>query len=93
VREGASTLLIESRGAREDERDKATILDVLRHTEEAAGLNYSWHPKTEPLLWLADGICGAVREHLLQTTHAHYFERLQADGVFSNIRYLSSSST
>ncbi len=86
--DGATELMIESRGTREDARDRATILDSLRDLGAPGALGYSWHPKTEPLLWLADAVCGAVREYLLQTAEMTYFEQLQANGTLGELIYI-----
>lgn len=85
VREGASDIVIESRGRIEDARDRSVILDA------GAGLRYDWRTKREPLLWLADGVCGAVREHLVGSHDAPYFGRLVANGVLASLVYTCSS--
>lgn len=87
--DGAAKLLIESRGADQDTRDRSVILDVLKAGDRAGALEYDWKPKGEPILWLADGVCGAVREHLLQTLGTIYYERLIDAGVLSEPIYVS----
>jgi hypothetical protein len=89
--DGATELIIESRGPQEDTRDRGVILDVLHNRGESGSLSYDWKGKTEELLWLADGVCGAVREHLLQTEHAKYYDRLTNEGVLNGLRYLSEA--
>lgn len=63
--EGCSDLLIESRSSIGDGRDAAVILDTLRVAGAAGSLSYEWRTKDEPLIWIADAVGGAVREHLL----------------------------
>jgi hypothetical protein len=58
--DGADELIIESRTANDDRRDQVIILDTLRELGHVGGIRYEWRPKTEQLLWVADGICGAV---------------------------------
>ncbi len=62
--EGVGHLIIESRGAREDGRDRAVLLDTFR---DAGGVpfTYDWRTKAEPVLWIADAIGGACREFLI----------------------------
>jgi hypothetical protein len=90
VQDGASLLLIESRGEVEDRRDRAVILDTLNDLGSAGQLRYEWRTKSESLLWLADGICGAVRQHLLRTGDAT-FQDLRKAGVIDELIYISSS--
>lgn len=82
--EGATELVIESRRPKDDERDRSTILDVARALDLV--LTYRWEAKEERLLWLADAVCGAVKEYLLGEDAAPY-ELLHASGVLSEIRY------
>ena len=89
LHDGVTELYIESRGFREDERDKATILDTLNDLDSSGSLTYGWHGKGEPLLWLADAICGVVREYLLDTKDAGYFDRLQKTGVIKEPIYIN----
>jgi hypothetical protein len=91
VRDGASLLLIESRGDLEDRRDRAVILDALNALQRPGELAYQWRDKSESLLWLADGICGAVRQHLLQIDDGP-LEVLRATGVVDDLDYISSPS-
>lgn len=63
--EGASTLYIESRGRTLDNRDKQTVKS--HALERGNTLDVHWRNKNEPLLWLADSLAGATREHL--TSH------------------------
>jgi len=86
--DGASTLLIESRGAVEDGRDRAVILDTLNALNRSGELHYEWRTKAESLLWLADCICGTVREHLLGIDDRP-FEQLRAAGVIDQLIYIS----
>jgi hypothetical protein len=89
LHDGASTLLIESRGDAEDRRDRAVILDALNTLDRSGELRYEWRTKAEPLLWLADCICGAVREHLLQIDDQP-FQELHSAGVIDQLIYISS---
>ena len=77
-REGVSQLMLESRGSRADARDRGVILDVLRTTDWE--LRYEWAAKSEPLLWIADALGGAVREHLMNTDQS-WFDRLRSVGA------------
>lgn len=70
--EGCSEMLIESRSNAGDGRDRAVILDQLRLQETPGRLAYDWRPKQEPLIWIADAVGGAVREHLLGTEAARF---------------------
>jgi len=55
-------------------------------------MNYAWRPKgTDRLLWLADGVCGAVSGFLLGDQEASYYEKLQAARVISVPVYLDES--
>ena len=91
LHDGVTELRIESRGIQEDERDKATILDVLNSIGSSGSLTYRWYEKGEPLLWLADAICGAMGEYLLSTEDTGYFDRLQKTGVIKEPIYINSN--
>lgn len=89
VHDGASLLLIESRGEIEDRRDRGVILDTLNALERPGELAYEWRDKSEALLWLADGICGAVRQHLLQIDDSP-LNALRDASVIGQLDYISS---
>lgn len=84
VSEGASELIIESRSAREDQRDRRSVLEGLRSVP--GDLSYRWDDKTEPLLWVADAVCGAVKEFLLDDEVTH-LKRLERRRVVGEIHY------
>ena len=90
VDDGASLLLIESRGSVEDRRDRGVILDTLNALGRSGELRYEWRDKSEALLWLADGICGAVRQHLLKTDD-WAFDALHEAGVVDRLHYITSA--
>lgn len=92
IAEGTTELIIESRDATSDRRDQGVILDTLQSLDAPGALTYSWRPKPEPFLWLADGVCGAVREFLLDTDDAHYYHRLRGDGVIDEPIYINEQS-
>lgn len=84
VAEGAEELIIESRSAREDLRDRQSMIEALHGSTSA--LRYRWATKEEPLLWIADAVCGVVKEYLLAENQVP-FERLRAAKVFDELRY------
>ncbi len=86
VAEGADELIIESRSNREDQRDRESVIEALHRTDP--GILYRWENKTEPLLWVADALCGMVKEYVLGEDTAT-FERLQATNVVDQLRYRS----
>ncbi len=82
--EGAREIVIESRSRREDARDRETLIEATRGL--AGTLTYRWETKAEPILWIADAVCGVVKEYLLgDDTTA--FERLQAGAVIKQILF------
>lgn len=81
LEEGCSDLLIESRDEAGDGRDRAAILDLLRRENRPGELNYSWVTKTESLVWVADAIGGAVREHLTGSEPEWYEPVASASGL------------
>ena len=87
LNDGASRLLIESRGPVEDRRDQKVILDTLNANNRPSAIAYEWRNKGEKLLWLADGICGAVRGYLLQTDDTAFVD-LQRAGVIDALVYV-----
>ena len=87
VIDGVDELVIESRTANDDRRDQITILDTLHELHQPA-LRYEWRAKEERLLWIADGICGAVRQHLLAEDDTP-LNRLQAAGNVGELIYLT----
>lgn len=82
--EGATELIIESRSEPEDGRDRQHLIDIMRDLDD--GPTYRWEPKQERLLWIADAICGAIKEYLLEEATAP-FVRLHAAGVLGELRY------
>jgi hypothetical protein len=79
-------LIIESRAAAQDGRDKHTILEILRRTETTSALSYEWRGKGEPLLWIADAIAGSVRDHLLGETDI-WLDALRRSKTVGELRY------
>ena len=86
VADGVEHLVIESQGAREDGRDRASLLDAFNRSG-GVPFTYDWRTKAEPLLWVADAIGGACREHLIGRNSQPY-ERLQAMGAIDGITYV-----
>ena len=84
VIEGATELIIESRSEREDARDRQNMVEIVRDLDTS--LVYRWEPKAEPLLWVADAICGVMKEYLLGEDTTSY-ERLRNGGVIGDPRY------
>lgn len=83
--EGVGHLVIESQGPRGDGRDRAVLLDTFRATG-GVPFTYDWRTKAEPVLWLADAIGGACREHLIGHDSA-YFDRLRQVGALPELIY------
>lgn len=84
IAEGARELIIESRATHEDGRDRGALIEIVR--QSGAALAYRWEDKREPLLWLADAVCGVVKEYLLSEDTAA-FDRLRAAKVLGDLRY------
>lgn len=84
VLDGATELIIESRSAREDTRDRRNMIEIVR--DLGTPLAYRWEPKAEPLLWVADAICGVMKEYLLGEDTAPY-ELLRDGGVLGGPLY------
>lgn len=61
---GCAELTLESRGPADDQRDRQ-LLQTLRRARHPAGairLHHEAGPR-QPLLWIADAVCGAVRRN------------------------------
>lgn len=84
---GVGHLIIESRGQREDGRDRATILDCFRN-QTAPAFTYDWRTKAESSLWYPDALAGVAREHLTEGLSAD-FNRLHSKLVITDIRHVS----
>ena len=78
VADGADGLIIESRSDCEDQRDRQWVIEALRTTEGL--VRYWWDAKSEPLLWIADAVCGVAKEYVLGEK-ASSMKRLQAAKV------------
>ncbi len=91
VRDGAEELIIESRDKISDRRDRKVVLDLLRELAAPGAISYSHAPKTEPLLWPADAVCGAVRAFLIGDD-TRYYEQLRHIGVISEPIYLNENA-
>lgn len=76
--DGVSHLIIESGDEATDQRDRRTLL------REFAGsvvpFSYDWRSKSEPLLWIADAVCGIASDFLLDGS-SESFDRLAAAGI------------
>jgi len=57
ISDGAKELIIESRSAREDQRDRQSVIEAIHRAGRA--IPYRWETKTEPLLWVADASVGS----------------------------------
>jgi hypothetical protein len=88
VADGCERLVIESRSEAQDGRDRAQILDTLRGLPGSPVLAYEWRGKDEPSLWIADTICGVVREHLERTTDLWYERVCASTGLVLSYRAL-----
>lgn len=86
--DGVDDLIIESRSAREDDRDRAIILDVLKDVGLSGALKYGWSGKDEPTIGLADAVCGAVGAYLVGN-NTRWFDALQEGGVIGELVYIS----
>lgn len=85
VDEGIDRLVIESQGELGDGRDRASLLDTFRE-QGGVPFSYDWRTKSEPLLWIADAVGGACREHLIGQ-NSDYFERLRSMGAMTALTY------
>ena len=58
------------------------MLCQLSYHRESGGVpfHYEWRSKSEPLLWIADAIAGAVGEHVVGKDSS-WFERLEEGKV------------
>ena len=84
--DGVRHVVIESRGSREDGRDRATILNCFRE-RSVATLSYDWRTKVEPLLWYPDAMAGVVREQIINGRSTR-FDYLQRTRTVTDVRYL-----
>lgn len=84
VAEGISHLVIESRGSREDGRDRGVILDSFHATD--VPFTYDWRTKAEPLLWMADAAAGSCRQ-LIEGGDSNSYDRLVNERVLDGILY------
>ena len=76
---GVTHLIIEGGEATVNQSDSGVLLDFFR-SEDGQGFAYDWRSKREPLLWIADAVCGIVGDHLIGKRH-HGFERLSDLGA------------
>lgn len=65
-------------------RDRRNLVEIARDLPDP--LRYRWEPKTEPLLWIADAICGAVKQYVLGEDPQPY-DRLCSKGVIGELRH------
>lgn len=76
---GVTHLIIEAGEMSVNQSDSGVLLDFFRNREEPA-FAYDWRSKREPLLWIADAICGIAGDHLTGKRHRS-FERLNDCGA------------
>ena len=85
--EGVGHVVIESRGPREDGRDRATILNCFRELIVPT-FSYDWRTKAESLLWYPDALAGVAREQLTEGQSAG-FSLLQDTLTVTDVCYMS----
>jgi hypothetical protein len=74
--DGCDRMLIESRAPAQNGREQQVILDLLRRLDAVGSLAYGWRGKSEPLLWLADALAGAVKDHVTHGADDRWFATL-----------------
>lgn len=89
--DGIDHLIIESRGTKGDDRDRAVVLDRLRGLA-SCGFSYQWSPKKEPLLWYADALAGASRDAVGNGACAPIAE-LQSDLITPRVEWIEPAQT
>ncbi len=91
VNDGIDNLVIESRGTKSDERDRAVILDRLRGLASCE-FSYRWSSKNEPLLWYADALAGASRDAVDDGACTPIAE-LQSDHITPTVEWIAPART
>ncbi|WP_420622413.1 hypothetical protein [Candidatus Poriferisodalis sp.] len=91
VNDGIDDLIIESRGTKSDERDRAVILDRLRGLPSCE-FSYRWSSKREPLLWYADALAGASRDAVGDGTCAR-IAGVQSDHISPRVEWIAAEQT
>jgi hypothetical protein len=89
IEDGATELLIESRGEPPDTQDRITLMSILS-TLERQEITYDWYDKGTPELWLPDAACGAVGA-FLNRTEPWWYEQLVKAKVITEPIYITSS--
>ncbi len=89
--DGIDHLIIESRGTKGDDRDRAVVLDRLRGLASCE-FSYQWSPKKEPLLWYADALAGASRDAVGNGACAPIAE-LQSDLITPRVEWIEPAQT
>lgn len=87
--DGVAEIVIESRGAVQDGRDRVLLLDELGVLGRR-DVTYSWAPKANSELWLADAICGSVSA-FLTGEDISWYEQLREARVVQEPIYLSGA--
>jgi hypothetical protein len=79
IEDGATELLIESRGERADIADRITLISTLSDLGRQ-DVVYRWEDKSAAELWLVDAACGAIGAYLCGS-EPWWFRQLQNAGV------------
>ena len=87
--EGATEILIESRGQSQDRNDRVLLLDELSSLGRKDVI-YGWADKTTSALWLPDAVCGAVAE-FLTGSDPRWYEVLQGADVIQDPIYIQGA--
>lgn len=74
--EGVDHLIVEASDRRTVRRDQDTTLDTF-HDRDGVPFDFDWRSKSEPLLWIADAIAGAVGEYLVDKERRWFDELVQ----------------
>lgn len=89
IADGIDELLIESRDAAPDTRDRHVLLDIFEKNGMRSPFAYAWRGKDEPLLWTADAVCGAIREYLVGDER--YSTMMREVGVVADPVYINGT--
>lgn len=83
--DGATHLVIEGSDRATEGRDRHALLNAF---EDVGGVpfEYDHRTKNEQILWIADAVCGAIKDHLTGDD-PQWFDRLQTSGVISQLVY------
>jgi hypothetical protein len=91
--DGCERVIVEARTPAQDGRERPHLHELIQRLGASGCFSCDWDTKSEPLLWLADALGGAVHDHLTGTDGHGWYDRFAKEtGLTISYRCLPCNS-